>query len=197
MTVSVTPKVEVLKGGTAKLPCTYTVSPPTPSNTVVEWYIVSHFQIFRFYSFIYLHFLFLIAVSLSYFSFFHCSPCFFRPLSTSPSTCPYIQEEGGTRTRVAFSQGGVGKSDEGTLLTGRVTIGEDFSLTISSVQPADELVFFCQVTAGPNGVGDASTMLKVFCESAMVLLTFLNDLKGTFSKRIPLTNTSVINEWTL
>ncbi|XP_056299958.1 basal cell adhesion molecule isoform X2 [Pseudoliparis swirei] len=110
VTVSVTPKVEVLKGGTAKLPCTYTVSPPTPSNTVVEWYI----------------------------------------------------EEGGTRTRVAFSQGGVGKSDEGTLLTGRVTIGEDFSLTISSVQPADELVFFCQVTAGPNGVGDASTMLKVF-----------------------------------
>ncbi|XP_054478150.1 basal cell adhesion molecule isoform X2 [Anoplopoma fimbria] len=109
VTVNVAPKVEVLKGATAKLPCTYTVS-PTPSNTVVEWYI----------------------------------------------------EEHGTRQRVAFSQGGVGKSDEGTILTGRVTIGEDFSLTISSVQPSDELDFFCQVTAGPAGVGDATTMLKVF-----------------------------------
>jgi len=64
---------------------------------------------------------------------------------------------------VAFSSGGgEGKSDEGTLLSGRVTIGEDFTLTILSVQPSDELVFYCQVTAGPAGVGDAATMLKVF-----------------------------------
>ncbi|XP_068591564.1 basal cell adhesion molecule isoform X1 [Cebidichthys violaceus] len=109
VTVTVTPKVEVLKGETATLPCTYTVS-PTPSNTVVEWYI----------------------------------------------------EEHGTRKRVAFSQGGEGKSDDGTPLTGRVTIGEDFSLTISSVQPSDELDFYCQVTAGTAGVGEATTMLKVF-----------------------------------
>lgn len=38
--VKVAPKVEVLKDDTAKLPCTYVVSPPS-SNTVVEWYIVS------------------------------------------------------------------------------------------------------------------------------------------------------------
>ncbi|TDH11539.1 hypothetical protein EPR50_G00062010 [Perca flavescens] len=109
VTVNVTPKVEVLKDDTAKLPCTYTVS-PSSSNTVVEWYI----------------------------------------------------EEQGTRKRVAFTQGGQGKSDDGTVLTGRVTIGQDFTLTISSVQPSDELVFFCQVTAGPAGVGDGLTMLKVF-----------------------------------
>lgn len=110
VTVNVNPKVEVLKDGTAKLPCTYTVSPPS-SNTIVEWYI----------------------------------------------------EEQGTRRRVAFrSEGGEGKSDEGTLLSGRVTFGEDFTLTITSVQPSDELVFFCQVTAGPAGVKDAATMLKVF-----------------------------------
>ncbi|XP_076592936.1 basal cell adhesion molecule isoform X2 [Chaetodon auriga] len=109
--VKVSPKVEVLKGETAKLPCTYSVSPPS-SSAVVEWYYI---------------------------------------------------EEHGTRKRVAFrSQGGEGKSDDGTILTGRVTIGEDFTLTISSVQPTDELVFYCQVTAGPAGVGDASTMLKVF-----------------------------------
>ncbi|XP_029361171.1 basal cell adhesion molecule [Echeneis naucrates] len=109
VTVKVAPKVEVVKGETAKLPCTFTMS--SPSNTIVEWYI----------------------------------------------------EEQGTRKRVAFrSQGGEGKSDEGTHLTGRVSIGEDFTLTITSTQPSDELVFYCQVTAGVAGVADASTMLKVF-----------------------------------
>lgn len=110
VTVDVAPKVEVLKGETAKLPCKYNVS-PSSSGTIVEWYI----------------------------------------------------EEQGTRKRVAFrSEGGEGKSDSGTPLTGRVTIGEDFTLTITSVQPSDELAFYCQVTAGPAGVRDATTMLKVF-----------------------------------
>ncbi|KAM7383190.1 hypothetical protein PAMP_002862 [Pampus punctatissimus] len=111
VTVTVVPKVEVLKDETAKLPCTYTVS-PSSSNTVVEW---------------------------------------------------YIDEQPGTRKRVAFrSAGGEGKSDEGTPLSGRVTIGEDFTLTILSVKPSDEFIFSCQVTAGPAGVNDASTKLKVF-----------------------------------
>lgn len=43
VTVEVAPKVEVLKGETASLPCTYTVSPPS-SNTIVEWFIVSRFS---------------------------------------------------------------------------------------------------------------------------------------------------------
>ncbi|KAG7475017.1 cell surface glycoprotein MUC18-like isoform X1 [Solea senegalensis] len=110
VSVKVTPKVEVLKGDTAKLPCTYSGTPPS-GNDLVEWYI----------------------------------------------------EEQGTRKRVAFRpQGGAGKSDEFTPLSGRVTIGEDFTLTITSTQPSDELVFYCQVNAGPAGVADASTMLKVF-----------------------------------
>ncbi|KAM8870465.1 basal cell adhesion molecule isoform 2-T2 [Spinachia spinachia] len=109
VTVTVAPKVEVLKGETGKLPCTYSVS-QAASNTVVEWYI----------------------------------------------------EESGARKRVAFLSAGKGKSDEGTHLTGRVALGEDFSLTISSVRPSDELVFICQVTAGPAGVGYGTTMLKVF-----------------------------------
>ncbi|XP_073341615.1 basal cell adhesion molecule isoform X2 [Pagrus major] len=108
--VEVAPKVEVLKGETAKLPCKYTVS-TSSSTTVVEWYI----------------------------------------------------EEQETRKRVAFrSEGGDGKTDDGTPLTGRATIGEDSTLTITSVQPSDELSFFCQANAGPAGVGEASTMLKVF-----------------------------------
>ncbi|KAF0045593.1 hypothetical protein F2P81_002122 [Scophthalmus maximus] len=106
--VKVAPKVEVLKGETAKLPCTYT----DPSSiTLVEWYI----------------------------------------------------EDQGSRKRVAFrSQGGKAESDEGTPLTGRVTIGDDFTLTISSTQPTDELAFYCQVTAGLAGIADATTLLKVF-----------------------------------
>lgn len=71
------------------------------------------------------------------------------------------------------SQGGEGKSDEDSPLFGRVTIGEDFALTISSVTPSDELLYYCQVTAGPAGVGEASTMLKVFCESASALWPFI------------------------
>ncbi|TWW53443.1 hypothetical protein D4764_0047410 [Takifugu flavidus] len=101
------------EGESARLPCRYTVAPPTTS-TIVEW---------------------------------------------------YIEEEQGTRMRVAFrSQGGQAQSDVGTPLAGRVSIGEDLSLTISPVQPSDELTFYCQVTAGPAGLGDAPTMLKVFCE---------------------------------
>lgn len=108
VTVTVTPKVEVVKGETATLPCTYTVS---SSNIFVEWFI----------------------------------------------------DEQGTRKRVAFhSQGGERTIDEGTPLSGRLTLGEDSTLTISSVQPSDELSFFCQVNAGSAGGGEAATMLKVF-----------------------------------
>ncbi|XP_037532086.1 basal cell adhesion molecule isoform X2 [Nematolebias whitei] len=109
LTVKVTPEVEVMKGETAKLPCTYTGA--QSSSTIVEW---------------------------------------------------YIEEQGG-RQRVAFiPQGEQGKSDEDTPLTGRVTIGKDFTLTITSVKPSDELTFYCQVTAGPEGSGEDRTMLKVF-----------------------------------
>lgn len=67
--------------------------------------------------------------------------------------------------RVAFrSQSGEQQTDVDTPLSGRVSIDENFALNIASVQPLDELVYFCQVTAGAAGFEDASTMLKVFCE---------------------------------
>ncbi|CAL1610353.1 unnamed protein product [Knipowitschia caucasica] len=108
--VKVTPSIEVIKGETAILPCTHTITPSSSSPNMVEWFI----------------------------------------------------EEQETRKRVAFRQGGQSKSDDDTPLSNRVTIGEDFTLTITSVKPADELKFFCQVTAGPAGVGEATTELKVF-----------------------------------
>ncbi|XP_076008756.1 basal cell adhesion molecule isoform X2 [Genypterus blacodes] len=108
--VKVTPKVEVIKGETATLPCTFTPSTAS-SNTIVEWFI----------------------------------------------------DEQGTRKRVAFSaQGGQQKIDDGTPLTGRASIAADFTLTIPNVQPSDEFSFHCQVTAGPTGLGEASSVLKVF-----------------------------------
>ncbi|KAM6910144.1 basal cell adhesion molecule isoform 1-T1 [Xenentodon cancila] len=107
--VKASPKIEVLKGETAKLPCTYTGS--QSSTTVVEWYY----------------------------------------------------EDQGNRKRVAYrTKGGEGTSDGETPLSGRVTIKDDFTLSISSVGPADELTFYCQVTAGVEGVGEDTTMLKVF-----------------------------------
>ncbi|KAM9310224.1 basal cell adhesion molecule isoform 2-T2 [Pholidichthys leucotaenia] len=108
--VNVTPEIEAIKGQTAKLPCTHTVS-PSSSTTFVEWFY----------------------------------------------------DRQGTRTRVSYrSASGEMESDKDTLLSGRVVMGEDFSLTISSVKPSDELTFYCQVTAGAAGSGDGATMLKVF-----------------------------------
>lgn len=62
------------------------------------------------------------------------------------------------------SESGEQQNDVDTPLSGRVSIDENFALNIASVKPLDEMVYFCQVTAGVAGVGDASTMLKVFCE---------------------------------
>ncbi|CAB1450145.1 unnamed protein product [Pleuronectes platessa] len=119
LTVNVTPKMEVLKGETVKLPCTFTGAPAS-ANTIVDWYM----------------------------------------------------DDQGARKRVAFRpQGGDAKIDEGTPLTGRISMGEDFSLTITSAQPSDELLFYCQVMAGPSGVADASTMLKVFWAPEKPVLT--------------------------
>ncbi|KAL3980475.1 ESCRT-I complex subunit pritein [Sarotherodon galilaeus] len=112
--VVVKPKVEVLKGQPATLPCTVT---PLTTGTVVEWYI-----------------------------------------------------DLGTRTRIAFRQGKVRLVDAGTPLTDRIDIGEDFTLTISSVKPSDELNFTCQVT-DPAGSPDGTTSLKVFSEPEHPKLT--------------------------
>ncbi|KAM6968092.1 basal cell adhesion molecule [Aplochiton taeniatus] len=110
VTVKVTPKVEVLKGDSASLPCLFTASPSSSSNTV-EWFI----------------------------------------------------EELDTRKRVAWrTEGGEGKSDKDTPLSDRVTMGQDFSLTIAPVNPEDQRSFVCQVTAGPGGVGEAVTAVTVF-----------------------------------
>ncbi|KAG1947584.1 basal cell adhesion molecule isoform X2 [Pimephales promelas] len=107
--VTVTPKVEVIKGETAKLPCSYTISNPT-SNVVVQWYI----------------------------------------------------EVSGARKQIAYKSSQGFDVEAGTPLSDRLTIGEDFSISISPVIVDDERSYFCQVTAGPLGVSDAETQVKVF-----------------------------------
>ncbi|XP_061919929.1 basal cell adhesion molecule isoform X1 [Entelurus aequoreus] len=85
------------------------------------------------------------------------------PQSSSNTVVEWQIEEQGIRKRVAYrTVGGEAKSEQGTPLSGRVSIDEDFTLTITSVKPSDELVFICLVTAGPAGAGEASTKLKVF-----------------------------------
>lgn len=73
----------------------------------------------------------------------------------------YIEEQD-KRKRLAFRTKGESKSDSDSPMFGRVTIGKDFTLIITSVQPSDEQKFICEVNAGPDGLGEASTELKVF-----------------------------------
>ncbi|XP_048008377.1 basal cell adhesion molecule isoform X2 [Megalobrama amblycephala] len=107
--VTVTPKVEVIKGETAKLPCSYTISAEA-SEIVVQWFI----------------------------------------------------EVTGARKQIAYKSSQGFEVDAGTPLTGRLTVGEDLSLTILPVMVEDERSFFCQVTAGVVGVSEAETQVKVF-----------------------------------
>ncbi|XP_030604746.1 basal cell adhesion molecule isoform X2 [Archocentrus centrarchus] len=97
-------------------------------------------------------------------------PCVVTSTTNNPVVEWHIEEQG-TRKRVAYRQGKMGKDDVGTPLTGRVQVGEDFTLTISSVKPSDEQTFICQVTAGADGSKDNSTLLKVFFAPEMPELT--------------------------
>lgn len=75
------------------------------------------------------------------------------------------QEVTGARKQIAYKSPQGFDVDAGTPLTGRLKMGEDLSLSISPVMVEDERNFFCQVTAGPLGVSEAKTQLKVFCKS--------------------------------
>ncbi|KAA0703240.1 Basal cell adhesion molecule B-CAM cell surface glycoprotein [Triplophysa tibetana] len=69
----------------------------------------------------------------------------------------------GVRQRIAYwqSKGDAG-IDADTLLSDRLTLGSDMSLTISSVTVEDEMTYYCQVTGGPVGTSEAETVVKVF-----------------------------------
>ncbi|XP_036393819.1 basal cell adhesion molecule isoform X2 [Megalops cyprinoides] len=85
---------------------------------------------------------------------------------SSSNILEWFIEEGSKRHRVAFRPqlGGEGQSDQGTRLSGRVTIWSNFSLSISPVHVEDEKNFTCQMTAGPDGVAEGTTELRVFVE---------------------------------
>ncbi|XP_052000440.1 basal cell adhesion molecule isoform X2 [Xyrauchen texanus] len=66
------------------------------------------------------------------------------------------------RKQIAYKTDKDSGIDAGTPLADRVTIGDDFSLTISPVMVEDERSFFCQVVGGPVGTSEAETQVKVF-----------------------------------
>ncbi|XP_061675515.1 basal cell adhesion molecule isoform X2 [Syngnathoides biaculeatus] len=89
-------------------------------------------------------------------------PCTYTATSSSNTIVEWQIEVLGSRKRVAYrTQDGKAKSDQGTPLSGRISISEDLTLTITSVQPSDGVNFICSVT-GSAGTGEAATMLKVF-----------------------------------
>lgn len=90
-------------------------------------------------------------------------PCTYSGTSSQDVVVDWHIEKDGQRTRVAYRKtSGEQMTDTGTPLSGRVTIGEDFTLKISSVKPSDQLSFYCQVTAGKDGTKDGETKLHVF-----------------------------------
>lgn len=82
----------------------------------------------------------------------------------------FIKYHEGSKKRIAFKFGEEIKIDEAFNLGKRATMGADLSLTITKVQPSDELTYVCEATAGPEGYKDASTYLTVFCKQIAFLL---------------------------
>ncbi|CAL8359270.1 unnamed protein product [Arctogadus glacialis] len=80
-------------------------------------------------------------------------PCTFNAAPSSATVVEWFVDVGqGVRKRVAYQTlNGAGGTDEGTPLSGRVTMGQDFTLTIANVQPKDQLPLVCQVSAGLAG----------------------------------------------
>ncbi|XP_067304845.1 basal cell adhesion molecule isoform X2 [Pseudorasbora parva] len=116
--VTVTPEVAVIKGETAKLPCSYTTS-ASPSTIVVQWFI----------------------------------------------------DVAGARQQIAYRSFQDFGVDSSTLWKDRLIIGEDMSLTISPVKVEDERSYYCQVTAGPMGVSEDKTEVKVFFAPEKPMIT--------------------------
>lgn len=98
------------------------------------------------------------------------------------------QEVAGARKQIAYKSSQGFEVDAGTPLTDRLTMGEDLSLTISSVMVDDERSFFCQVTAGVVGVSEAETQVKVFCKSdcKRMHIIFLPSLLAWLERLCPL-----------
>ncbi|XP_066539590.1 basal cell adhesion molecule isoform X2 [Hoplias malabaricus] len=107
ITVNVSPEVDVIKGETARLPCSYSTS--DKSVVLAEWYI----------------------------------------------------DQSGTRKRVAYKSSTDSGLDSDTPFANRLKL-EGMTLVITHINVDDERSFFCQVTAGPLGVKEDETKLKVF-----------------------------------
>ncbi|XP_041091146.1 basal cell adhesion molecule-like isoform X1 [Polyodon spathula] len=74
----------------------------------------------------------------------------------------FITERGGDRQRVAYRSSSDSGTDKNTELSGRVSVDQDSSLSLSVVEIGDEQDYHCQITAGPAGSGEGSAHLRVY-----------------------------------
>ncbi|XP_069497099.1 basal cell adhesion molecule isoform X2 [Ambystoma mexicanum] len=74
----------------------------------------------------------------------------------------FITDKNSQRQRIGYRDEEMTMVDENTDYTGRVYVDADFSLVINEVDLIDERTFYCQVTAGASGSGEAMSNLKVF-----------------------------------
>ncbi|KAI4872669.1 hypothetical protein NFI96_029333, partial [Prochilodus magdalenae] len=109
ITVKVSPTVDVIKGQTAQLPCSYT-GVEGSTAPLVQWFI----------------------------------------------------DSAGTRKRVAFRSSADSAVDKATPLTERIVMEPNMTLVITNTNAADEMSFYCRVTAGLLGHAEEATQLRIF-----------------------------------
>ncbi|RVE62962.1 hypothetical protein OJAV_G00162140 [Oryzias javanicus] len=87
-------------------------------------------------------------------------PCSYTGTESSTVLVSWHVLHEGARKRIAFKSGEEIKSDDASPLGKRATMGADLSLTISKVEPSDDLTFICEINAGPDGYREAPCDLR-------------------------------------
>ncbi|XP_051895667.1 cell surface glycoprotein MUC18-like [Pristis pectinata] len=90
-------------------------------------------------------------------------PCV--PEISTPDSMKYVQwfvMVKNQRQRIYFQDMDIRNIDPKTDYTHRISVDENYTLTIKPVEVEDARVFFCQVGAGPVGNGEAATELRVY-----------------------------------
>ncbi|XP_043936985.1 cell surface glycoprotein MUC18 isoform X2 [Protopterus annectens] len=74
----------------------------------------------------------------------------------------WFSSDRGSRQRIYYMDQNENSTDKNTGYTNRISVSDDFTLTISPVTLQDERSFLCQIGAGPAGNGENKTELRIY-----------------------------------
>uniref|UniRef100_A0A8C4SKH6 Melanoma cell adhesion molecule n=1 Tax=Erpetoichthys calabaricus TaxID=27687 RepID=A0A8C4SKH6_ERPCA len=94
----------------------------------------------------------------------HTKSCQVALTVTQAHLLPLPQMGPSHRERIYYMGGPVSIADNGTEYTNRISMSQDYTLTIRDVTLQDHRVFFCQVGAVSAGNGESRTELLVFAK---------------------------------